>query len=260
LKFGKILEYADSVNADVVATGHYARIGRRQGRAILQRAVDRRKDQSYVLFGLQRSVLERVLFPLGGLTKEAVREEARRFGLPVSDKPDSVEICFVPDGDYASVVAARRPEAFRPGPVMDSTGKVVGEHRGIGHYTVGQRRGLGIAFGLPIYVTSVDADSNTVFVGTRDQLLKRGFIADQVNWLIEPPTRPVRVRAKIRYQHEPAPAIVECPAPQLIRVVFDEPQSAITPGQSVVLYDGDDCLGGGWIQRTLDIDDANVRS
>ncbi len=254
LKFGKLVGYAKSIDADLIATGHYARIGRRNGRNVLRRAVDRGKDQSYVLFGLNRAVLNRVIFPLGELTKEQVREQARRFDLPVCDKPDSVEICFVPDRDYAGLIRARDPHAFAPGEVVDSAGKVVGVHQGIAHYTIGQRRGLGIAFGLPIYVTKLDAAANTVTVGPRQALLKRGLVADQVNWLIDPPTEPVRLTAQIRYQHKAAPATVELYEGGQVRVLFDEPQSAITPGQAVVLYDGEVCLGGGWIQRWFDVE------
>ncbi len=252
LKFGKLIDYARSIGAARIATGHYARIGRRGGRPILRRAVDRAKDQSYFLFGLQRAVLPQVLFPLGDLTKDQVRAEARRFDLPICDKPDSVEICFVPDRDYARVVADRQPEGFRPGPVVDAAGRTVGAHGGVARYTIGQRRGLGIALGLPIYVTGIDAASNTVQVGPREALLKSALIAERVNWLIEPPRSEMRIQARIRYQHTPAPATAECLDAQRVRVCFDTPQPAVTAGQAVVFYDGDDCLGGGWIDTALD--------
>ncbi len=255
LKFGKILDYARSIDADMIATGHYARVARREGRAILRRAIDRHKDQSYVLFGLERTVLQRVMFPLGEMTKDEVRAEGRRWGLANCDKPDSVEICFVPDQDYARVVRERAPQAFATGAVVDQQGEVVGEHQGVANYTVGQRRGLGIAFGLPIYVTHLDAASNTVTVGPREALMHRGLAADQANWLIDPPRAALRVHAQIRYQHRAAPATVTSRNGGDFEVVFDEAQSAITPGQAVALYDGDDCLGGGWIQRSFDPDD-----
>ena len=159
---------------------------------MLRRGVDRRKDQSYVLFGLDRDVLDRIVFPLGEMTKEQVREEARRFDLPVSDKPDSVEICFVPDRDYARVVRERDPETIAPGDVVAPDGKVVGQHEGIANFTIVQRRGLGIAFGLPIYVTALDPASQTVTVGPRAVLLKPGLVADSVNWVTDPAPRPLR--------------------------------------------------------------------
>ncbi len=254
LKFGKLLDYAASIDADWIATGHYARIDHRAGRKILRRAADRAKDQTYFLFGLDRTLLDRIIMPLGDLPKDQVRDLAQGFDLPVWNKPDSVEICFVPDRNYAAVVRARDPQAFVPGDVVDSAGKVLGSHQGIANYTIGQRRGLGIAVGLPIYVTKLDVESNTVSVGPREALLRRGLIADQPNWLIDPPSGSLRITAQIRHQHRAAPATVECREGGRIRVVFDEPQSAITPGQAVVLYDGEDCLGGGWIQRAFDGD------
>jgi tRNA-specific 2-thiouridylase len=250
LKFGRILDYADSIGAHRVATGHYARMGRRGKQAIVQRGVDPAKDQSYVLFGLERESLDRILFPIGHLQKSEVRDHARRFGLPIADKPDSVEICFVPDRDYAAVVRERRPEAFEPGPVVDQDGQTVGTHDGVPQYTVGQRRGLGIAMGLPIYVTGLDADSNTVTVGPKAALQARSLVADRPNWLVPESERPQRVTAKIRYHHVPAPAVITTEGERLM-VEFDDPQQAITPGQAVVFYDGEDCLGGAWIDHAL---------
>lgn len=252
LKFGKLLAYADSIDADLVATGHYARISRRNGSNVLQRAVDLAKDQSYVLFGIGRTVLDRILFPLGEMVKDQVREHARRFGLSVSDKPDSVDICFVPDRDYARLVRERRPEAFVPGEVVDSAGQVVGRHEGVAKFTVGQRRGLGIALGLPIYVTHLDAAEHRVTIGPRDALLRSGLLAERVNWLVDPPSQPIRVHAQIRYRHQAALATAELLEDGLVRVVFAERQSAITPGQAVAFYQGDDCVGGGWIRLAFD--------
>jgi tRNA-specific 2-thiouridylase len=246
LKFGRLYDYADAVGARYVATGHYARIETHDGRKRLCRGVDQAKDQSYVLFDLPRTGLDRVLFPIGGLAKEQVRAEAQRFGLPVSHKPDSVEICFVPDRDYARVVRARRPDAFRPGDVLDRDGNVVGRHRGVAHYTIGQRRGLGIAAGQPIYVTDVDAATNTVTVGDADALRARGLLANRANFLVDMPET-FRATAKIRYLHQDAPATVERIGENAVRVTFDEPQRAVTPGQAVVFYDGEVVLGGGWI-------------
>ncbi len=252
LKFGKIATYADAVGASCIATGHYARIDRRKGVPLLRRAADPRKDQSYVLFGVNRDLLNRVAFPIGHLTKDQVREHARRFGLPVSEKPDSVEICFVPDRDYARLVKRRRPEAFVPGDVIDQDGRVVGQHDGIPHFTIGQRRGLGIAAGVPIYVTRLDARANTVTVGSREHLLKGGLIAENVTILSPEVTPPFRADAKIRYLHTPAAATIHRHSQTTCRVVFDQPQPAPTPGQAVVFYDGDLVIGGGWIAETFD--------
>ncbi len=263
LKFGKIVDYADAVGAKYIATGHYARVGTRRGRRVLMRGLDRDKDQSYVLFGLNRTILDRVMFPIGELTKPEVREAAGRFGLPVHDKPDSVEICFVPDRDYVRVVRRRRPEAFAEGDVIDESGKVIGRHNGIGQYTIGQRRGLRIAAGRPVYVTELNVERNTVTLAGPEALLARSLIADGANFLAEVldgkdvlhadalrrPQPCFRAEVKIRYLHDAAPATVFRLDGGRIRVVFDEPQRAITPGQAVVFYDGDIVLGGAWIDR-----------
>jgi tRNA-uridine 2-sulfurtransferase len=374
LKFGRIVEYADAVGASHIATGHYARVEARGHRKVMLRAIDERKDQSYVLFGLSREVLDRVIFPIGGLTKAQVREIASRCNLPNRDKPDSVEICFVPDRDYARVVRDRRPDAFAEGDVVDTTGRVIGRHQGVAQYTIGQRRGLGIAAGRPIYVTGLNVESNTVVMGEDDDLKSDMLFADRVNYLLEtgdwkpetgtsrpelddrkletefpnseteslrlgtqspepqdlPLTRSVkglacatptqnqlrasgsglsvdnthqtlpnpvrpeprnsegikrlsqnraatvrerensasrtgvetppkllversapgsfRAQVKIRYLHAPAPATVYPLPDRRVRVEFDEPQRAITPGQAVVFYDGDLVIGGGWIE------------
>ncbi|MFH0980148.1 MAG: tRNA 2-thiouridine(34) synthase MnmA [Planctomycetota bacterium] len=252
LKFGKLVDYADAVGADYVATGHYARIGDRDGRPVLLKAVDPRKDQSYVLFGIDSAVLSRVLFPLGAMTKDQVRGEALRRGLPVHAKPDSVEICFVPDRDYARVVRQRRPEGFIPGDVVDAEGRVLGRHDGLPHYTIGQRRGLGIAAGKPIYVTRLDVGTNTVVTGAREALFRRALLADRVKLLVDPLQGPFAAQGKIRYLHTPADATVTLLGGAQMRVEFDQPQPAITPGQACVLYDGDVVLGGGWIREVLD--------
>ena len=249
LKFGKLLNYADAVGAEYVATGHYARIDRSGGTALLRRAVDEHKDQSYVLFPIRREVLPRVLFPLGEFTKPEVRRLAVRFGLRVHDKPDSAEICFVPDRDYARVVREQRPEAFVAGEVRDEQGNVLGRHEGIANFTIGQRRGLGIATGQPVYVTAIDARSQTVTIGPRASLLARRLTATGMNWLVPPPAGANPVYAQIRSQHQAAPARLQVDDESTCTVTFDDPQSAITPGQAVVLYDGDVVLGGGWIDR-----------
>jgi len=249
LKFGKVADYADAVGAKWIATGHYARIATRGGRRVLCRGRDERKDQSYVLFGLGPSILDRALFPIGELTKAEVRRIAADRGFPNHDKPDSVEICFVPDRDYARVVKVRRPEVFKAGAVVDEGGRVLGEHRGIAHYTIGQRRGLGIATGTPIYVTQVHADENTVVVGSYDALLAPGLLADRANFSGGVDVDVFRAEVKIRYLHRAAAATVYRLDGGRVRVVFDSPQRAVTPGQAVVFYDGDIVLGGAWIER-----------
>ncbi|NLX20850.1 MAG: tRNA 2-thiouridine(34) synthase MnmA [Phycisphaerae bacterium] len=249
LKFGRLAEYGRAVGADFVATGHYARIDRCGDEYCLRRGRDTEKDQSYVLFGMGREMLSRTLFPIGELTKEQVRAEARRFGLPICDKRESQDICFVPDRDYARVVRERRPDSFVPGAIVDREGHEVGRHEGIAHFTVGQRRGLRVAMGKPIYVTRIDAKDHTVTIGSREDLAADHLEASSVRWLIEPPTHPLHVEVKIRYTHRPAAAVVEAIGPDRVRVAFREPQTAITPGQAAVLYDEDMVLGGGWIDH-----------
>ncbi len=255
LKFGHIVEYADAVGAKYIATGHYARIEKRDGRNVMMRGVDENKDQSYVLFGLERDILDRLLFPIGHLRKPEVRRIAERYNLPNRDKPDSVDICFVPDRDYARVVRERRPDAFVEGEVVDQEGHVVGTHGGIANFTVGQRRGLGIAAGTPIYVTQLDVPGNRVTVGEDAALFSDALVAGRMNLLTDVPGDSFRATVKIRYLHKPTPATIELlPDSQelQVRVVFDEPQRAITPGQAVVFYDGDVVIGGAWIERVGD--------
>jgi len=252
LKFGKLIDYADAIGARYVATGHYARIARDGDRGdgqriVLRRGRDARKDQSYFLFGVRREMLARALFPVGELTKDEVRAQARRFGLPVTNKPDSVEICFVPDRDYARVVRSRRPDAFVPGDIVDRDGVAVGRHDGVGNFTIGQRRGVGVAAGHPVYVTQLDVINQRVVLGERADLFSTTLHARDANFLAPLSAGPLRCNAQIRYQHRAAPCTVH-PAPDgRLRIDFDEPQSAITPGQAVVLYDDDRVIGGAWI-------------
>lgn len=249
LKFGRLIDYAETVGADWIATGHYARVTRDGGRVRLLRGRDARKDQSYVLFGVDPAVLDRTLFPLGDLTKEAVRACARRFGLAVHDKPESQDICFVPDGDYARVVRRYRPEAFSPGEIRHVDGRVVGRHTGIAGFTIGQRRGLGVAMGSPAYVSALDPASQTVTIGPKASLLSSVARAERVSWLGEPPARTFRAAVRIRYNHEAADATVRPLGDGRVEAAFDEPQWAVTPGQALVIYRGDEVLGGGWISR-----------
>ena len=256
LKFGKLAQYARAVGAQYVASGHYARTGLDPltGEAALMRGVDHQKDQSYVLFGATAGAVNHMLLPIGGMQKSAVRELAAEFGLPVFNKPDSQEICFVPDQDYAALVRRRTPERFADGAFVDAAGRVVGAHAGHQHFTIGQRKGLGVALGQPAYVVSIDAASNRVTLGDKADLLTRALRADQINILSSRLRRtgvPVRCEAKIRYNHPPQAAVARVGGKDELTVTFDEPQSAVTPGQAVVLYDGEIVLGGGWIRGSV---------
>jgi tRNA-specific 2-thiouridylase len=252
LKFGKLWSYGKQLDADFIATGHYARIVTNAGRPELHRAADPDKDQSYVLFGLRRGILPHLLFPIGGYPKEEVRRLAREAGLSVADKPDSVEICFVPDGDHGALIRRRRPELATAGRIVDTSGKVLAEHPGIENFTIGQRKGLGFAAGERRYVLEIIPETHEVVVGDRAELLAPALIASRVNWLLEePPVKPLPCTAKIRYRHTAAPATVLALPDGGARVAFAEPQSAITPGQAVVFYNGDRVLGGGWIESAV---------
>jgi tRNA-specific 2-thiouridylase len=251
LKFGRLLEYARAVGADGVATGHYARIESPEGEPRLLRAADRAKDQSYVLFGLDPDALRRTLFPIGHLSKGDVRRKAAHLGLPVHNKPDSTDICFAPDGDYARIVGRYRPEALRPGEVRDSTGRVVGQHEGIARYTIGQRHGLRIAMGVPMYVTRIDAQANAVTIGPRAALLHDGLLASRASWLIDEPTQRIHAEVQIRYAHAAAAADIDPLPNRAVRVQFHTSQTAVTPGQAAVFYEGDRVLGGAWIDEAL---------
>jgi tRNA-specific 2-thiouridylase len=248
LKFGKLWSYGKQLEADYIATGHYARIRECNGHFELHRGLDPDKDQSYVLAGLRRSLLPHLLFPIGGYRKEQVRQLARTAGLGVSDKPDSVEICFVPDGDHGALIRRRRPERATTGHIVDTAGTVLAEHEGIENFTIGQRKGLGFAAGERRYVLHLVPETQEVVVGRREELLSSGLMAVRVNWLVDTPSGPLSCAVKIRYRHSAAPATVWAAPDQRARVEFAEPQSAITPGQAVVFYQDDQVLGGGWIE------------
>jgi tRNA-uridine 2-sulfurtransferase len=252
LKFAALAERAASLGARAVATGHYARTARdpASGRWRLLRGIDAAKDQSYFLFALTQSQLALALFPLGDLDKAAVRELARAHGLRVAEKKESQEICFVPGNDYAAVVESRAPEAVRPGPVVDMAGRPIGRHGGVHRFTIGQRKGLGIAAPAPLYVVRIDAAARTVVVGTKSDLERADLDAMAVNWLsgVEPPG-PIQATVQIRYRHPAAPATVHPLGDGRARVIFAAAQAAITPGQAVVFYDGEEVVGGGWIAR-----------
>ncbi|MGH0029529.1 MAG: tRNA 2-thiouridine(34) synthase MnmA [Myxococcota bacterium] len=250
-KFDYLLERARVFGAAKVASGHYARVDvdPETGRHRLLRAVDAEKDQTYFLFQLDQSQLAAVSFPLGGLTKEAVREQARALGLVTADKPESQEICFVPDGDYARVVGEIRPGALAgAGDIVDGAGRVLGRHPGVHHFTVGQRKGLGLTSERPLYVTAIDAATNRVEVGDAESLGSRRALVTQVSWIAgEPPPAGTRARVRVRYRHEGAEAALEPLDDGSALVHFDEPVRAVAPGQAAVFYDGDAVLGGGWL-------------
>jgi len=277
LKFGKLHEYARQIDAQFVASGHYARIehGPKPTDSNpwasvprLLRGIDHSKDQSYVLFGAPRDRLREMLLPIGHLRKSEVRRLARELSLPVFDKPDSQEICFVPDNDYAALVKKRTPELVGAGAIVDTAGNTIGEHEGHQHFTIGQRKGIRIPKGYPLYVIDKDAATNTIIVGEREDLRAEGCIAREVNWLSDTPQRAgasarlsspqapppasldlpwMSCTAKIRYNAEPVPARVRIADEDEIEVRFDKPQYAVAPGQAVVCYEGETVLCGGWI-------------
>jgi tRNA-specific 2-thiouridylase len=254
LKFGKLWAYGKQVGADFVATGHYARmVNSPDGTPRISRAVDRSKDQSYVLFGLRRELLRHVLFPVGDYSKPQIRAIARERMLAVHDKPDSQEICFVPDDDYLAFVRQRRPDRQTSGLLVDEEGTILGEHQGIEAFTIGQRRGLGVAFGAPRYVVQIEPLTRTVTVGRRGALEKCGLIAARFNWHAPAPESPLACQAQIRARHRAVPATVEALPGAAARVRFETPQSAVTPGQAVVVYQEDVVLGGGWIEAAIDM-------
>ena len=251
MKFEKLLLRARELGCGRLVTGHYARVQYQGGRWRLLKALDSSRDQSYVLYVLTQEQLSMVRFPLGELTKDQVRAIAREEGFVNADKPDSQDICFVPDGDYAAMIARFTGSDPVPGYYVDAQGRVLGRHKGIVHYTVGQRRGLGLAFGEPMYVTAIRPGDNSVVLGPREELFCREAWTDQFHWISgETPHDPVRGRAKIRYRHAEEPVTVWPMKEGGARLVFDEPQRAPAPGQAAVLYDNDEVLGGGTIIHT----------
>ena len=260
MKFGRLFRYADALGAKCVATGHYARVewpvglavrrGGEAGRWLLARGLDARKDQSYVLFPIPPERLERVRLPLGERTKQETRTIARELGLAVRDKPESQEICFV-TGTIEDLVRQRRPDLVRPGPVLDLGGKELGRHAGIVNFTIGQRRGLGIALGEPMYVVAIRPQDAAIVVGPASALRANGLVAEEVVWHEPVPAETVRAEVQIRYRHAAAPAWLERLEGDRAEVRFDEPQAAVTPGQAAVFYRGERVVGGGWIEKSI---------
>jgi tRNA-specific 2-thiouridylase len=250
IKYKVLMDKAKKLKADYIATGHHARVDydADTGRYLLKKGKDKEKDQSYFLYPLTQTELSQTLMPIGDLTKKEVREIARKLGLPVAMKPESQEICFVPQNRYAQFLESRMPEALRSGLIVDLNNRVLGKHRGIIHFTIGQRKGLGIAASHPLYVLAIDAEKDTIIVGANDQLYKKRLLASQIKLIsLQKLTKPIVVRAKIRYKHEEAKALVTPLGSEDVQVEFEKPQRAMTPGQAVVFYDGEVVMGGGII-------------
>jgi tRNA-specific 2-thiouridylase len=251
VKFGRLLKFADGVRADYVATGHYARIAedKEMGRRLLKKGIDSEKDQSYFLYPLTQEQLSRSLFPLGEMTKKETRKLAKGFGLEVSDKQASQDVCFITDGDYRRFLAQKHPEALEKGPIVDTSGRVLGEHRGIAFYTVGQRRGLGVARGVPLYVIRVDPATKSIIVGTREESLRKKILVSRLNWIaFERLQGPLKARVKMRYRQREIPATIRQREDDRVEVELSRPARTVAPGQSAVFYDGDVVVGGGIIE------------
>lgn len=248
LKFRHLYDRAALLGCDTIATGHYGRIERENGRYLLKKALDASKDQSYVLYMLTQEQLAHTQFPLGSLHKAETRQLADSLGFFNARKPDSQDICFVPDGDYAAFIRRHSGKADTPGDFVDESGRILGRHKGIAHYTIGQRKGLGIPFNQPLYVKAIDLKSNQVILSGNDALFSQQLTGENFNWIAwEAPPRQFRCSAKIRYRQTEQPCEVTVEEDGSVQVLFDRPQRAITPGQAVVLYDGDTVLGGGTI-------------
>jgi len=253
IKFDVLMQRASKLNADFLATGHHARIDRDidTDRFILKKGKDKEKDQSYFLYMMTQQQLSRSLFPIGELTKGEVRVKAEELGLPVAQKPESQEICFIPDNKYAGFLKERIPDAFQPGPIVSEEGHILGEHKGIIHFTVGQRRGMGISAPYPLYVLDINPKNNTVFVGPDESLYKRRLLASRLNWISKTDgIGSLAVRARVRYKHHEAKAKLHMLESGQAHIEFEKPQRAITPGQAVVFYDAEVVVGGGTIEST----------
>ncbi|MFC2007185.1 tRNA 2-thiouridine(34) synthase MnmA [Chloroflexota bacterium] len=254
IKFDALLEKARELGAERVATGHHARIDidEASGRFLLKKGTDRNKDQSYFLYPFSQEQLKQTLLPVGNFSKARIRTMAEELGLPVAARPESQEICFIPDDDYAGFLKGYIPQAAQPGPIRDKQGNHLGNHRGILCYTIGQRKGLGIANGEPLYVTGIEPEENTITVGSKAEAYSDKLTATAMNWISIPDIhQPITVKAKIRYRHREAEAEVSPLDEDGVYVKFSEPQLAITPGQAIVFYDGNTVVGGGTIDQTI---------
>ncbi|MEJ2520016.1 MAG: tRNA 2-thiouridine(34) synthase MnmA [Desulfuromonadales bacterium] len=251
LKFEILLRRARELQADYLVTGHYARIVAEGGHFSLYKGRDRNKDQSYFLFTLTQEQMRGVRFPLGDMTKDAVRDHAVRLGLRVAEKAESQDICFVPDGDYVRFLEEQRGSGEMDGEIVHVDGTLLGQHQGIYRYTIGQRRGLGLAWSRPLYVVGLDAERKQVIVGEQEHLAVTGCCLHDVNWMIVPPSAPLRVSCRIRYRHQEVPATVTVRPGGAVDVAFDTPQLGVTPGQAAVFYDDDRVIGGGWIKNPM---------
>ncbi len=255
IKFGSFLKKALEMGADYVATGHYARIeyNELEGEYILKKGIDRRKDQSYFLFSLTQSQLRYSLFPLGEYRKEEVRKKAYQFGLPIHNKFESQEVCFISENSYRYFLTERAGDTLiQPGPILDREGNILGKHKGIAFYTIGQRRGLGLAKGRPLYVIEIDREKNTLLVGEEREVYRDTFVVNRVNWISSKKIETsIRAQVKIRYNHFGAEAVLSPRGDDEWVVKFKIPQKAITPGQAAVFYEGDRVLGGGWIKEVI---------
>jgi len=254
IKFGALLDKAASMGIDYVATGHYAKIefDSLKNRYLLKKSVTGKKDQTYVLYNLTQYQLQRTLMPIGRYDKDTVRGIAKELGFEVANKPDSQEICFIPDNNYAGFISNKLKKPAARGKFVDIHGRVLGEHKGLIHYTVGQRKGLGLSFGKPMYVINIDAENNNVILGEEKDVYSESLIASDLNWIaIDSPDKPLRANAKIRYSANEAASVITPIEGGKVRVDFDKPQRAVTPGQSVVFYDGDIVVGGGIIEKKI---------
>jgi tRNA-specific 2-thiouridylase len=252
LKFPELLRLAQMLDADYVATGHYAGIEKGDGDGFrLLKGLDEAKEQSYFLFTLTQEMLSKIIFPLGEMTKEDVRKLSGELGLKVHGKPESQEVCFVAENRYESFIKKWIPEKLRPGPIYDTAGNKIGQHKGVPLYTIGQRRGMGIANEKPLYVLSINADDNTIVAGPDDELLKAELTGKDAAWVSgQAPTEAIRAEVKIRYNHPGSKAVVAPLEAGRVKVAFDQPERAITPGQAAVFYQGDVVLGGAWIESS----------
>ena len=254
IKFGSFWEKAKEFGADFISTGHYARLefDEETDHYILKKGIDQRKDQSYVLFSLTQEQLRHILFPLGEYRKEEVRRKAFQLGLKVHDKPESQEVCFIQETSYHPFLRERLRESIEPGPIIDKKGHVLGKHKGIPFYTVGQRRGLNLAKGKPLYVVGIDREKNAIVVGEEKEVYSETFIVNSVNWIISPIRAfPFSAKVKIRYNHPGAEALLSMKGRDELEVKYKSPQKAITPGQAAVFYDEETVLGGGWIKEVI---------